>query len=666
MSTLSEISKAIQEIRKLLQESLTPEFFRSVKSACDAIVRLLNDPTLTQEIKDLLARLNQLLQKVEEEGFIQKITEFMTVFQEKLSELDIESCNKVLEALGELLEQIKNTQFIEHMVDVLKSAKSVGDFFEVAKKFMGDPATVLMAYGPYAAIVGIALNKILSRKAKNSGDSLLIKQMQEMTDYLRTLTVTNIGNLRQQMFNTYKTITIDLKNHVYDDDPFFRQQMIEERDYAHKFINTVPRMRQESILALASIEKKLEKLIEKLVIEDINNQSLEQFLDYIGSGYQQYWEQLLDYTVYSQQGSLFGSQVRPKISCYEFNYESICRLYGTESVNSLMQKLSQAFFINGGGALYYELVNGLYDSAGLFLGISQLISRNEEPIDIVDPKLLELASQLQSFYHQAAPEFIKEEWKKITWPVGYDHQEHHLNERMIAIIQARAFAEYVRVNAAYFFGLYPIPRELFNGILDIPKGIYQLVRHPVQTFYGLGNLLTFEGWHNLGRAFYYHPVRMLTPSLVGGATSYAVKVSSTSSGISYLKNVSDVTKFKAGFDTFSYSANSTTSLSTATAFVPSSLAAPAVLPTEDVEKVEVISQKTTTYELEKCPPVDWDRLWAYIISHKADQETEVDAYQMIITWHHETNATQTLRHKSERFFQPALEVEQIACSLVHK
>lgn len=622
---------------------------------------------LNQEIKDILFQLNQLLQKVEEEGFIQKATALMTEMQKKLSEIDIESCNIILEGLGDLLEQIKNAHFIEHMVDALKAAKSIGDFFDVAKNFMGDPAMVLMTYGPYAAIVGLAITKILNQTSKNSGDSVLIKHMQEMNESLRTLAITNIHHLRQRMFNTYRQITLGLKNHEYDFDPLFRQQMIEEKDYAFKFINTVPRMREQSLLALASIENKLEDLIEKFVTQEIHNPSLEQFLNYIGIGYQQYWKELLYYTVYSQQIDLLSAKVKPKISRHELNYESICRLYGTQSVNSLMQNLSRAFFTNGGGQLYYELVNSLNDSAGLFLTISELISRNKEPIDIPNPTLLESVLQLQQFYHNGAPEFIKEEWKKINWPVGYEHQEHYLNERMITIIQARAFAEYVRVNAAYFFGLYPIPRDLFNGVLDIPRGFYQLFRHPIQTFYGIGNLLTLEGWQNLGRAFYYHPVRMLTPSLVGGATSYALKASCTSSSASHLNNnFLDITKFKSGLNSFLSSAHSASTLTTATTVAPSPLTAPAVLSVEGVQMEQMKSRKATPNELPISPCIDWDKLWIYVISPTTKQETEINAYQMIMTWYHETYEEKPSHHQSKSFFQHSCETKQKSYSFANK
>ncbi len=668
MSTLSEITKAVQEIRKILQQSLTPEFFNSVKSACDSIARLLNDTTLTQEVKDILSRLNQLLQKVEDEGFIQKATALVAEMQKKLSELDMESCNKILKGLGDLLEQITNAHFIEHMVDALKAAKSIGDFFDVAKNFMGDPAMVLMTYGPYAAIVGLAMTKILNQTSKNSGDSVLIKHMQEMNESLRTLAITNIHNLRQKMFNTYRQITLGLKNQEYDFDPLFRQQMIEERDYAFKFINTVPRMREQSLLALASIENKLEELIEKFVTQEIHNQSLEQFLNYIGSGYQQYWKELLYYTVYSQQIGLLSAKVKPKISRHELNYESICRLYGTQSVNALMQKLSEAFFTNGGGELYYELVNSLNDSAGLFFTISELISRqHKEPVNITNSRLLELALQLQNFYYNSAPEFIKEEWKKINWPVGYEHQEHHLNERMITIIQARAFAEYVRVNAAYFFGLYPIPRELLNGVLDIPRGFYQLFRHPIQTFDGVGNLLKLEGWQNLGCAFYYHPVRMLTPSLVGGATSYALKASSTSSSVTHLNNnFFDVTKFKSGPNSFSSSAHSASTLTKATTLAPSTLAAPAVLSAEGVQMEKMKSRKAIPNDLPISPCIDWDKLWIYVISPTTKQENEINAYQMIMTWYHEIHGEKPSYHQSKSFFHPSCEAKQNSYSFAYK
>ena len=415
MSTLSEINKAIQEIRKLLQESLTPEFFKSIRSACDAVSRLLNDSALTEDIKSILSRLNELLKTAQEEDFVEKAAALMYELQKKLSELDMDSCNKILAGLGDLLEQINNAHFIEHIVNALKTAKSFGDFFELAKTFMGERTHILLTYGPYAAIVGLALTKILSHKAANQSDLQMQKYLQEINENIRVLTFTTIHFLRQTMLDNYRKISLDLNANKYDFDPMLRQRMIQEKEYACKFINTVPMMKEESILALAPIENKLEKLIEKFASQEIDNQSLEDVLDYIGIGYQQYWSQLLNYTVYSHQRALFSSPVKPQLSRHEFNFDGICRIYGAQAVRGLMQKLAKEFFSHGGGLLYSELANSLHDSAGLFLKITQMISQHEEPVDISIPEFVAPALELQSFYHDSAQEFIKEEWKKIVF-----------------------------------------------------------------------------------------------------------------------------------------------------------------------------------------------------------------------------------------------------------
>ncbi|NDH09599.1 MAG: hypothetical protein EBY16_08325, partial [Gammaproteobacteria bacterium] len=649
-----------QEIRKLLQESLTPEFFKSVKSACDAVSRLLNDPAINQDIKSILSRLNELLKTAQEEGFIEKAVALMSELQKKLSELDMESCNKILAGLGDLIEQINNAHFIEHIVNALKAAKSVGDFFELAKTFMGEHSHILLTYGPYAAIVGLALSKILNHKAANQSDSQMQKYLQEINENLRVLTFTNIHFLRQTMLDNYRKISLDLNVNKYDFDPMLRQRMIQEKEYACKFINTVPMMKQESILALAPIEKKLEKLIEKFASQEINNQSLEEFLDYIGMGYQQYWFQLLNYTIYSQQIAVFSSQVKPQVSRHEFNFDGICRLYGTQSVRGLMQKLANEFFSHGGGRLYYELANSLHDSAGLFLAITQLVSQNEEPVDIAIPEFVAPALELQRFYHDSAQEFIQQEWKKITWPIGYEHQEYHLNDRMIQIIRARAFAEYVQKNAGYFFGLYPIPREIFNSILDIPRGLYQIIRHPIDTIQGLGNLLTLDGWRCVGHSLYYHPVRMLAPSVLAGASNYALTASSSSSKLTHLKNLADLNKFKAGTAVISAPACSATTLTTATSVTATTLTMPKILSAKgDIEMTTPhTTLHTAPHSLQTTPAIDWDNLWNYVIYQESKQDSEVDVYHMIQAWYQETQGQKPSRKMSERFFQPAAENEE--------
>lgn len=158
MSTLSEVSKAIQEIRKLLQKSLTPDFFKSVQAACDAVTKILNDPNISQNIKGILEEFNKLLKEANEKGLIGEVVRLTEEVRKKLSALDMASVNHILKNFGDLLEQAQNAQLIEHIVDALKAAKSIGEFVELAKNFVEGPIRgVLINFGPYGLIVGAAL-----------------------------------------------------------------------------------------------------------------------------------------------------------------------------------------------------------------------------------------------------------------------------------------------------------------------------------------------------------------------------------------------------------------------------------------------------------------------------------------------------------------------------
>lgn len=135
MSTLSEISRTVKEIKRILQESLTPEFFRSIKTTCDAINEILKDPSIKTNIASTLAELNKLLEEANKQGLVEKTLGLVTQIQELLSKVDPDIVKHIVSNIDTLLEQAKEAKLIEHFVEALKAAKSIGEFYGLSEKF---------------------------------------------------------------------------------------------------------------------------------------------------------------------------------------------------------------------------------------------------------------------------------------------------------------------------------------------------------------------------------------------------------------------------------------------------------------------------------------------------------------------------------------------------
>lgn len=635
MSTLSEISKAIQEIRKLLKQSLTPEFFKSIQSACDSVTKLLSDPNLSQNIKGTLEEFNKLLKEANEKGLVEEIVQLAGDVRKKLNEVDMHAVNNILENIGNLLEEAKNAQLIDHIADALKAAKSIGEFVELAKTFVEGPiGGVLLKYGPFGLIAGTMLKMALSNYLDKKNDSILIELLKENNRNSSTTTLTNLQMLREMKWTSYKELSKELHSGVLDFDPILLKKSKEKLNADAFFLETVPELPQERVRDLSIISNKLEELLEKFAESEIKNESLEHYLGFIGKDYEKYWNELLNYIVYSHKILPLGKPEKPQLSHHQRNYDSICRLYGKTEVQAIMSALARNLAKNGGNDLYYELANSLEDCSGSFLALAQYVSQYKG--DSVQTSFPKPIVQLQTYYHEKADQYIKEEWQKIKWPIGHEHLALELDDTMVQIIKTRAFAEFCRQTSAYFFGFYPLPRELYNCILDVPRGIWHTVRHPIDTMKGFGSLFTKDGWTHIGNSIWHHPVRIITPAVITGACSY---------GVGHLSSIlAPTTHATAHFGPIS-GAMSAASIKTSGAL--SAQAAVVSVPTVAVPNlIFAATQKTTQFTDKRqsngeslvnessiqVASDDWNKLLILLLTHYKSIENEVDASILINEW----------------------------------
>lgn len=317
--------------------------------------------------------------------------------------------------MNKSLEQTQNAQFIDHMVDGLKAAKSLGEFAELAKTFMEKSTNVLIKYGPYAAVVGTTLKVLLGEYVSNKTEmeSEIVKILRESNTYSAQTALATTELLRKAMFADLRKINKDLKNGLYDQDPELLKIMMDERDYDLFFIKTMQQLSKESLTSLSVVKYKLEKLLQHFAETEIKHESLGDYLDSIGKSHKQYWNEFLNYIVYSHKTNPWGKPVKVKLSQYERNYRGICRLYGEEEVYAIMNGLTKNLAKNGGDELYYELANSMEDSAGMFLTLVQRASQNNS--FSVYAQFFKPVVQLQTYFHEKAEEYIKEQWQKTKW-----------------------------------------------------------------------------------------------------------------------------------------------------------------------------------------------------------------------------------------------------------
>lgn len=661
-ATLSEITKSIQEIRKTLQDSLTPEFLNSVKASTEAVTKIQADPNVSQNTKEMLNEFNRLLKEAADKELIGEVVKLTEETQKKLTELEMPVFNGTLRVINNLLVEAKNANLIEHIVDAMKAVKSIGDFVALAKQFMEGPVgSILINYGAYGLIVGSSLRLVLSKYLEKKNDSKSLELLRETNQFLSVQTIISLEELREAKWKSYKKLSKELHNGELDFDPELLQKAKEKKEDDLFFINTIPKIPKEKVLDLAAITNKLEDLLKKFAEPEIKNENLNNYLGYIGKGYKAYWNDLLNYLIYSHKTIPLRKPNKPELSRHERNYNSICRLYGSKEVQTIMLGLMEDLAKNGGDALYYELANSLEDSPGLFLIFAQYISQEQScpPQTLFPPS----AVQLQTYYHDKAENYIREQWQKTKWPLGQEQLRDALDDTMVEIIKVRAFAEFCQSTACYFFGLYPLPRELYNGVLDIPRGLWHTLRHPIETIQGLGTLFTKEGWANLGQSLIHHPLRVLTPALLPGACSYGLGQLSlaltpaTEAGpylllLKQLRLLRDLKDSVLNTKTAAFAAHSLLSNISATA------------DTQEPSNQFAMSASTPQAQAMQVSSDDWIELLNHLVKENISQATKQDAHssQEIVVKTCALNSP--LSANSNRFFtSPPLSSEKAEVNL---
>lgn len=99
-----------------------------------------------------------------------------------------------------------------------------------------------------------------------------------------------------------------------------------------------------------------------------------------------------------------------------------------------------------------------------------------------------------------------------------------LTPAMQNIICTRALAEFCYQHAPYFCFPANVPREIINGVIDVPQGLYKLcTTNPLRTGSNIYNtFFTATGRQGFVNSIYQHPIRFLTST----ATSYGLSVGS--------------------------------------------------------------------------------------------------------------------------------------------
>ncbi len=535
---IHELARQIEALRLMLESKFSAEFMGKINATLDLILKTLGDPQLQEQAKAALANINAILNSINQSNLIEKaaelttkISNFVDNINKILGEIDPKVIANIVNNLNGFLDKLNEVKFIENISSALQGIGSFKQLVAVVAD-LSTPAKILM-YGLTGAQIGVMLTGLLETLLTNKADS-----------ELKQLITVNKQQLSIQIAQLELTATDFLANreknlHAY---PELRYSDLLERKavYYKKIVENSLEWNDSSLLCMQKAQEVGEELFVQMYQPMLDNEDITRYLDRIGKTVSN-WGGLVEYTTYHSQWAL-GKLNKPTMSRDELSYSMVQRLYG-KVVDSIMLGLVTKIGENGGNDLYYTLVNSFENAAFQFHETMRQIPQEKLGFTFPESPWSVNANQLTKYYHDETPLriyksqnnarwYIKVEWDCFDWEQQGISNPPELKPEVAEIIRARAYIEFCKQASPYFFAPYNMPREILNGVIDLPVGVWNVVRHPINTVTSIAwNFFTPAGWYSMGSNLWNHPTRMLTTSATtaGVATAGAFGISKLAS-----------------------------------------------------------------------------------------------------------------------------------------
>jgi hypothetical protein len=497
----------------------------SLQGAADAVQRTLGDPNLQANLKASLNQLKILLENVNKNDLVGQLSGMTHDIREILQHIDPQTVGNIISALSNLLTEAEKAGLIQNIMKALESVSSVRDLVDIAKD-LALPAKLAM-YGVTGALIGIALTGVVQAYLKNKKD----KQLQDAIEKLIAINAQQLCVQIQQLRTSAGQYLLSIEVAQQQNPNFvLSERTAQLRVEQARIVDVISPIDINSLELLQKAQEFGEKMLRVLYQAELDNESMS---DYLGRVNQNglYWNNLIEFVSYN--AVILGKKTKPILPREELNYFQIKKLYGEKKITAIMEILVKAFSENGGQKLFINLANSFEDALYHFAeSIKKIPEENFEFSD--DMPWSKDIKELHTYYHQNASQYIRAQWESTNW----EHLSggiQILPDRVSHIIRTRALVEFCHQASPYLCFPRNTPREMWNGTLDIPRNVSQLVLHPIDSVSNLSQALsTTTGWGKLVKGVYHHPIRFVTSQVVSLGVSAGV--SSAMSALSHTTN----------------------------------------------------------------------------------------------------------------------------------
>ena len=406
---------------------------------------------------------------------------------------------------------------------------------------LSSPAKIFM-YGSVGSLVAQGIFQAIKIYLDRRGDKI----MEQLLSQAQIQTTINIAQMRQLAANT-------LINYEQNIQSIPTEQQVMLCDTIEEAKNILQHTHPIDIRSLEIIKRVQEviesKVLPKLYQEELSkNETFQTVLDRMTLD-DLNWQALSDYTIASCNWNPLKKQVQPvQFGRTQQSYDSIRRLYNTipgiDDVDQVMRKIETHFAKNGGNQLYYYVADSFADGSALFSRLAGFVMH----LDInlgpdtnlgIPQNVLDVLIQMRAAYVEAR-DLAEKNWEAV----GQARKQpsfQTLSPAAVDLIVARAYVRFFTQTTGYFFFPYNTPREVYNGIWDVPMGILDLAvgtakgvkysaeflleNGPIETASAVRDAsicvwenMTKEQVQNMGgaiaTAILNHPVRMATSTVI--------------------------------------------------------------------------------------------------------------------------------------------------------
>jgi hypothetical protein len=536
---IRKLERAIKAAIRQIEAIMTKDFKNSLQAALNSIGNPGGNPLIAQAIESF--------KNICSDKNIDTATDFIRSCADAIKKIDPAIVNEFFTGISSLIKTVEEENMIGNinkLVDkFIDSGPTLDRLMKMTESLINPAKLALYGIGGFylsSAIIN-AVNCFLNAKKDGDFDKLITGQIEQ--------TYIQLQSLKMQAFQTLLKYQKNLDKIEKMTDHEGKRLFEVAANDAKKILRSIRPISLLDEVALTTISSNISRKLDIIYSAKVSRDEIQYILDRITRVFDA--EKAFGY-IHDKNVKTLGSPEKFEFDRSKLNYQTCKSLYDLEANSSIIGEIKDGlvryYHNNGVDTLYVETANVLGKSSYLFMRFMHDVIAKKNFEELKSSDLVNMLGSINNVRKafDEAPGIVLKEWSEKKAKVG--GVDISLPIEVCEIISNRAIMECFSNNVAYFHYLWSMPRDLMNGVVDVPRGMYQLFRHPITSLSGVANmavdlaylpvgLMRGKGVENnsfvggvmaLADSAVNHPFRLMTSSLVSSGCSYAISATYSS------------------------------------------------------------------------------------------------------------------------------------------